>query len=95
MSRSSLVIKFLNELNSNEMKSLMDHLASILESLESKDDPEPIEMSIVNEAYQTIEKIKVLESSLRTYVNEGGTLDGDKLNDLYESSDINGTSKLF
>jgi len=95
MSRSSLVIKFLNELNSNEMKSLMDHLASILESLESKDDPEPIEMSIVNEAYQTIEKIKVLESSLRTYVNEGGTLDGDKLNDLYESSNINGTSKLF
>ena len=95
MSRSSLVIKFLNELNSNEMKSLMDHLASILESLESKDDPEPIEMSIVNEAYQTIEKIKVLESSLRTYVNGGGTLDGDKLNDLYESSDINGTSKLF
>jgi len=73
----------------------MDHLASILESLESKDDPEPIEMSIVNEAYQTIEKIKVLESSLRTYVNEGGTLDGDKLNDLYESSNINGTSKLF
>lgn len=95
MSRSSLVIKFLNELNSNEVKSLMDHLASILETLEGKDNPEPIEMSIVNEAYQTIEKIKVLESSLRTYVNAGDTLDGDKLNDLYDKNDTNGTTKLF
>ncbi len=95
MARSSLVIKFLNELNSNEMKSLMEHLASILESLESKDDPEPLEMSIVNEAYQTIEKIKVLESSLRTYVDEGDTLDGDKLNDLYDKNDTSGTTKLF
>ena len=87
MSKSSLIIKFLNELNSDEVKSLMEHLTSLLEDLENKNDPEPIEMTIVNEAYQTIEKIKVLESALRNYVREGGSLDGDKLNNLYDDKD--------
>lgn len=87
MSKSSLIIKFLNELNSDEVKNLMQHLTSLLEDLENKNDPEPIEMTIVNEAYQTIEKIKVLESALRNYVKEGGSLDGDKLNKLYDDKD--------
>ena len=95
MSRSSLVIKFLNELNSDEVKSLMSHLTSLLEDLESKNDPEPIEMTIVNEAYQTLEKIQVLESALRAYVRTGGSLDGDKLSDLYDDNDGVGSSKLF
>jgi hypothetical protein len=73
----------------------MEHLTSLLEDLEDKNDPEPIEMTIVNEAYQTLEKIKVLESALRTYVRSGGTLDGDKLSDLYDDNDGVGSSKLF
>jgi len=95
MSKSSLVIKFLNELNSDEVKSLMSHLTSLLEDLESKNDPEPIEMTIVNEAYQTLEKIQVLESALRSYIRMSGTLDGDKLSDLYDDNDGVGSSKLF
>jgi len=73
----------------------MEHLTSLLEDLESKNDPEPIEMSIVNEAYQTIEKIKVLESALRSYVASHSKLDGDKLSSLYNDNESNGTSKLF
>ena len=95
MSKSSLVIKFLNELNSDEVKSLMSHLTSLLEDLESKNDPEPIEMTIVNEAYQTLEKIQVLESALRSYIRMSGTLDGDKLSDLYDDNEGIGSSKLF
>ena len=85
MSRSNLVTKFLNELNSEEVKSAMEHLTALLEILEEKVDPEPIEMTIVDEAFKTIEQIKVLENALRNYQQVIRTLDGDKLSDLYSN----------
>ena len=95
MSRSNLITKFLNELNSDEVKGAMGHLNEILELLENKNDPEPIEMEIVNEAYQTLEKLQVLEAAIRRYLNDGRELKGDKLNDLYENNHKGGTSTLF
>jgi hypothetical protein len=79
------VIRFLNELNSEEVKSTFEFLSTILENLEEKNDPEPIEMVIVDSAYQAIEKLNILENNLRKYVNdENKTLLGNRLNDLYE-----------
>jgi len=79
------VIRFLNELNSREVKSAFDFLSTILEGLEEKNDPDRIEMEIVDSAYQVIEKLNILESTLRKYVrNENKTLPGNKLLDLYE-----------
>jgi len=95
MSRSNLITKFLNELNSDEVKSAMGHLNEILDLLENKSDPDPIEMEIVNEAYQTLEKLQILEAAIRRYLNEDNTLMGDKLDDLYGSGHISGTSTLF
>jgi len=78
------VIRFLNELNSKEVKSAFEFLATILENLEEKNDPDPIEMEIVDASYQAIEKLNVLENNLRKYVNdENKTLLGNRLNDLY------------
>ncbi len=83
MSKSNLITKFLNELNSDEVKSAMGHLTEILESLETKNDPEPIEMEIVNISYQFIEKLNLLEAALRKYKASDQILTGSKLDDLY------------
>lgn len=95
MSRSNLITKFLNELNSDKVKGAMDHLNEILVLLENKNDPEPIEMEIVNEAYQTLERLQILEAAIRRYLNTGRDLPGDKLGNLYENNHSGGTSVLF
>ena len=83
------VIRFLNELNSTEVKGTFEFLENILKELEEKIDPDPIEMEIVDSAYQTIEKLNVLENNLRKYVtDQNRTLPGNRLNDLYESGTI-------
>jgi hypothetical protein len=80
------VLRFLNELNSSEVKSTFEFLSTILEGLEDKHDPDRIEMEIVDTAYQAIEKMSVLESILRKYVNDENisNLPGNKLYDLYK-----------
>jgi hypothetical protein len=83
------VIRFLNELNSKEVKGTFEFLENILKELEDKIDPDPIEMEIVDSAYQAIEKLNMLENNLRRYVTiENNSLPGNKLNDLYESGTI-------
>jgi len=83
------VIRFLNELNSKEVKSAFEFLSTIMENLEEKNDPDPIEMEIVDASYQAIEKLNILESNLRKYVNdENKTLLGNTLNDLYSKDTI-------
>lgn len=97
MSQSSIKPAIiLNELNSGGVRNLMDHLNVFLEHLEEKIDPDPIEIQIVDTAYQAIEKIQLLEAALRKYQAEGNELLGDKLDDLYSSESKNtGTSRLF
>ena len=83
------VIRFLNELNSQEVKGAFDFLSNILKELEDKIDPDPIEMEIVDSAYQAIEKMNVLENNLRSYVTDKNkSLPGNKLVDLYEDSSV-------
>ena len=80
------VIRFLNELNSKEVKGTFEFLEHLLKELEDKIDPDPIEMEIVDSAYQAIEKLNMLENNLRNYItDENKSLLGNKLNDLYES----------
>ena len=83
------VIRFLNELNSSGVKDTFEFLENLLKELEDKIDPDPIEMEIVDSAYQTIEKLNMLENNLRKYVmDENRSLPGTRLNDLYESGTI-------
>lgn len=80
------VIRFLNELRSKEVKGAFEFLSTILEKLETKIDPDPIEMEIVDSAYQVIEKLNILENNLNKYITDGNeTLPGNVLNNLYES----------
>jgi len=86
MSRLNLIVNFLNMLNSSIVKEGFESLTPILEDLESKNDPEPIEIEIVNNIYAVIEKISLLESLMRTYnVKENKVVPSNKLVNLYKS----------
>lgn len=98
MSQSSITPAIiLNELNSGSVRSLMEHLTIFLEHLEEKNDPDPIEIQIVDSAYQAIEKFQLLEAVMRNYqAEEAEDLLGSKLDKLYSSgAKQTGTSRLF
>ena len=79
-----LVSQFLNELHSQSVQGTFESLNVILEQLENKEDPDPIELQIVEMTYHTIEKLKHLEGLMRRYYNKTSPLLGDQLTDLYE-----------
>ena len=87
----------LNELNSEEVRSLLEHLQMFTENLEEKNDPDPIEIQLVDASYQLIEKIQLFESVIKIYTVEGKKeLLGNQLERLYNSEKIGtGTSTLF
>jgi hypothetical protein len=98
MSQSSInPAIILNELSSGGVKLLMDQLGVFLEFLETKNDPEPVEMKVVDAAYQAIEKFQLLEAAMREYqTEESEDLIGSKLDQLYSADSIDvGTTKLF
>jgi hypothetical protein len=96
MSQSSInPAIILNELSSGDVKSLMEHLEVFLKFLEEKNDPEPIEIQVVDSMYQLVEKFQMFEEVMRKYQETfAEELLGKKLDQLYSSSAI-GTSKLF
>jgi hypothetical protein len=95
MSRLNLVVNFLNTLNSKPVKEAFDYLSVIMEELENKNDPDQIEMEIVDAAYQVIEKLSLLQSAMRQYKNSETPLTGKTLSDLYDDNKGRGTSTLF
>lgn len=80
----NIAFRFLNELHSKENQKLFEMLDYLLEELENKPDPDPKELRIVDMTYQTVEKLKMLESLLKDYAQGSGKLDGTKLQDLYD-----------
>jgi len=98
MSQSSInPIVILNELKSNEVQLLFEHLKIFMEHLEEKNDPDPIEIQVVDASYQLIEKLQIFESVMRQYGVKGNEeLIGNKLTQLYDSGKVTGgTSTLF
>ena len=86
----------LNELNSNEVKSLFEHLKMFTENLEEKNDPDPIEMQLVDASYQVMEKIQIFESVMKMYTDQSRSdLLGNQLQRLYDTDKSRGTSTLF
>ena len=95
MSRLNTVVNFLNEINSKSTKDAFGSLLTLIEDLENKNDPEPVEIEIVDVAYQLIEKLNLLESAMRKYSSMEHVLTGDKLDNLYEHNHKSGSSTLF
>ena len=81
MSQSSInPTVILNELRSNEVKLLFERVKNFTEDLEDKNDPDPIEIQIVDASYQLIEKLNLFESIMKQYAtNNADELLGNKL----------------
>lgn len=83
-----LAENFINELTSEETKHAFEQLDSLREELESKVDPEPTEIYLIENIYHFIEKFKILENNIRSYVrNNNENLRGNVLSKLYERSE--------
>jgi len=93
---SKLAQRFLQSINEESTKSTFDSLSILIEQLENKVDPNPMEMNIVESLYHFIEKLKILEGNLKGYVKESNkNLPGNKLSSLYDKMESYGTSILF
>jgi hypothetical protein len=87
---------FLESLVSEDTKSAFDNLNIFIELLEEKQDPDPVELRLLENIYQFIEKLKILQINMSSYVtNTRQNLTGSKLSDLYESNESYGSSKMF
>jgi hypothetical protein len=90
---SNLAKRFLEEMKSSESSELLEKL---IEELETKTDPDPVELYLLETLYQFKERQKITEAKLSSYlINSHKSLPGNKLNDLYDSLTGYGTSKLF
>jgi hypothetical protein len=88
--------RFLEEISQGTTKITFETLNVLTEELENKSDPSPTEMKIVESLYQFMEKLKILEYNLRSYVNETNeNLPGNVLNNLYNKAEPYGTSAMF
>ena len=88
MSRTTkLAFKFLRELNSSNVQDTFESLGTLLEYLERKNDPEPVEVQMVDTAYQALEKLKTLEGLIKRHIGESNSITkGNKLQNLYDQA---------
>lgn len=83
-----LAFSFLSELHSDNVKNTFESLSNMLEVLEIKNDPDPIELEMADVSYQIIEKVNLLSDILKKYVNENEILLGDKIQSLYDDNKV-------
>jgi hypothetical protein len=85
--------KFLAELGSDPA---FTTVSEFIELLEEKEDPDPIELRLIESLYAFNEKLKLLENGMRTYVKKiRENLPGSKLQDLYDDTSYNGAGSIF
>ena len=85
---------FLENFNSTQTQNTFDILAKLLESLETKHDPDPTEIRLVQNIYEFVEKLRTMEENIRSYSKEfQNKLPGNKLSSLYE--EISNTGNIF
>ena len=87
--------KFLSELHSAEVNVAFETLALLNEQMETKDDPDPIEIRLVESIYHFIEKLKTLEHNIQSYVKDTDEIPSNKLEDLYDRKPAVGTSDVL
>ena len=73
-----------------------EEISQLLQELENKNDPDEIEIRLVQNLYHFLEKMKILEHNLTSYINDSNNkLLGSKLDSLYEQQGGFGSSVLF
>ena len=86
MSRTQkLAERFINKLQREATQETFEILELLTEELENKNDPDPDEIQLIESIYLFIEKMKLMEGSIKKYVKESReSLPGNKLSALYE-----------
>lgn len=81
---NNIIVRFLQELHSSKVQETFESLAVLLDQLENKEDPDPVELKIVEITYQTLEKLKYLDEILRKRVGTIQDFPGTRLQELYD-----------
>ena len=87
---------FLENVTSKESTAIWESLLQLVTELENKTDPDPVEVRLVDNIYHFLEKLKVLEANISSYVkNNTKDLPGNKLATLYENLSYDGSTSPF
>ena len=84
---SRLSQRFLELLDSNSGKEILETLNELMTVLEEKNDPDMTEVCLVGNLTEYIEKFQVMKHNLTSYSSGKKTLLGDKLSELYDESE--------
>jgi intein-encoded DNA endonuclease-like protein len=85
--------RFLDQLNNDPA---FERLVELVELLENKVDPDPTEVRLCENIYNVVEKIKIMENNIRSYVSEARqNLPGNKLSALYEENSYDGSGSII
>jgi|GEM_PF-3532274 len=86
---------FLSETTVGDAKDAFEILNTLIEELEVKEDPDPIEVRLIANLYNFVEHLEIMRKNLTSYVTDSQNLSpGSTLGRLYESESIDGFKNL-
>jgi len=86
---------FLSEATVGEAKDAFDVLQTLIEELEVKEDPDPIEVRLIANLYNFVEHLEIMKSNLHSYVKDSMDLmPGSTLGKLYDEESMDGFKNL-
>lgn len=77
---------FLESLQTGQVKNTFEYLSKLIDQLENKKDPVPIELRLLESIYHFLEKFQILQGNLRSYSRDFKDTAKNKLSDLYDES---------
>ena len=77
---------FLESLQTEEVKDALQHLSRLIDQLENKKDPDPIELKLLESIYHFLEKFQILQGNLKSYSRDFKDTAKNKLSDLYDEN---------
>lgn len=87
---SRLSQRFLELLDQNSGKEILDTLNELMTILEEKNDPDMTEVCLVGNLTEFADKLQVMRHNLKSYSAGKKTLLGDKLSELYDDNEHEG-----
>jgi hypothetical protein len=78
---------FLESLQIEQVKDSFEYLSKLVDQLENKKDPDPIELKLLESIYLFLEKFQILRGNLKSYSRDfTKSIGKNKLSDLYDES---------
>lgn len=79
---------FLNYLSKEDVSEAFEVMNMLIEEIENKNDPEPMELQVLDQMYKTLEQWKLMENNVRNYIKSlNKKSSGELLNSLYEEEE--------